>query len=227
MRSKLVIYIVGLVCGAISILIYIGGFTEKIVFNINGITTFLGGFGLGFISSLIASLFFYYITVYNPRKKDEKNIQVHTSKIIRGIIGQGKITFQTLLKEASIKRDFNDILLEDIKNLGQKVKLKNNAPPIVGFVLLTGNFAEYLLFYKDRTVNDIEKVFIYLLFIDSELIKRLNRVLHCTYFILCDELLKNIHLVSDPDLTAFDSDLFEYYNAIRDLETFAIEKGLI
>ena len=213
---------------------FILGFVSSLVasivmyYRMTETLNFFGGFILGFVSSLVASIVTYYITTYRPRKKDKEKIQELTSKIIRGIIGQGKIVFQTLLKEANIKRDFQNISFEDIKYIGPKIKLKNDAPPIIGFVTLTGaNFAQYLCFFKDRTVNDLEKILIYILFLDSELIKRLNRVLHCNYFILCDEWLKNIHLVSDPDLTSFDEDLFEYYNAIRELETFVIDSKII
>jgi len=188
---------------------------------------FFIGFILGLLSSILASCIFYIFIIHLPRKKDKKKIQEHTSPLIRGIIGQGKVVFQTLLKEAGVKREFQNISIEDIKCLGPKIKLKKEAPPIGGYIIRKGNFGQYLWFYKDRTVNKIEKVFIYILFLDSDLIKRLNRVLYCTYFILCDEWLKNLDLVSDPDLTAFDEDLYEYYNAIRDLEIFAIDSKII
>jgi hypothetical protein len=112
--------------------------------------------------------------------------------------------------------------------MGPRVKLKKQAPPIVGFVIYKGaNFAQYLSFYKDRTVTDIQRLLTYVIYLDTELIKRLNRILDCTYFILCDEWLKNIELVTDPDLTAFADDLFKYYTAIRDLATYCRRKGIL
>jgi len=129
---------------------------------------------------------------------------------------------------ADIQKEFEDITREDINLLGPKVKLKKEAPPLVGFVIYKGaNFAQYLLFYKDRTISDINRLFTYIYFLDSELIKRLNRVFHCRYFILCDEWLKNIDLATDPDLTAFSDDLFEYYTAIKDLEKYCLENKIL
>jgi hypothetical protein len=188
----------------------------------------LVSFFLGFASSLLASVFLWYLTVYRPRNRDEKNIREYSSSIIRGVIGQSKIVFQTIFKEAGIQREFSEISLEDFKLVGPKVKLKKEAPPIIGFFILKGaSFAQYLCFYKERTVTYIQRVFTYIYFLDSELVKRLNRILHCRYFVLCDEWLKNIDLVTDPDLTAFDEDLYEYYTAIPDLEHFCLKKGIL
>jgi hypothetical protein len=189
---------------------------------------FLAGFALGFASSLLASFSFWYFTVRVPRKRDERNIREHGSIVIRGVIGQGKIVFQTLLREAEISRDFQDITPDDIRLMGPRLKLKKDAPSIPGFLILRGlTFAQYLCFYKARTVSDVEHLFTYIYFLDSDLVRILNRIIHSRYFILCDEWLKNVALVSDPDLTSFDIELFEYYSAIKELERYAIKKGLL
>ena len=189
---------------------------------------FIIGFILGFLSSILASFIFYYFIVHLPRKNDKKNIQEHTAPLIRAIVGQGKVVFQTLLKEADLERDFQNISLGDIQFLGPKIKLKKESPPIIDFFILNkANFAQYLWFYKDRTVTNVEKVLIYIPFLDSGLIKRLNRVLYCRYFNSCDVWLKSLDFVSDPDLTSFSEDLHEYYNAIRELEIFATDSKII
>lgn len=189
---------------------------------------FLVGFLLGFASSFLASWLFWYFFVRVPQQRDEQNIREHTSGIVREVIGQGKIVFQTLFKEAEIQRDFSNITLEDIKLIGPRVKLKKEAPPIVGFLVLKGaTFARYLCYYKDRTVSDIQRLFTYIYFLESDLIRRLNRIIYSRYFILCDEWLKNIELVTDPDLTAFDDDLLEYYQAIKELEDYSLKQRLL
>lgn len=188
---------------------------------------FFLGFLLGFVSSILASLCFWYFTDRRPRKRDERRIQEHTAIIIRGIIGQGKSVIQTLLHEAGIKKDFEDVIRDDIMILGPRVKLKKQAPTIPGFIMLQGlNFAQYLCFYKERTVSSIQQIFTYIYFLDSELINRLSRILHSGYFILCDAWLKNVHLASEPDLTSFDDGLWEYYLAIVDLDSYAKKHGI-
>src|SRR3989304_389198 len=182
---------------------------------------FIEGFTLGFGSSLLASLVLWYLTVILPRKRDQTNIAEHTRTILNGIIGQGIIVFNTLLRSAEIDRDFKSITLKDIKELGPKIKLRTEAPPIVGFYIIKGvNYAQYLVFYKDRTVADLDRMFIYIHFLESQLVKHLNTILHSEYFQLCDVWLKNVERFTDPDMTSFDGALYEYYNAIRSLESY-------
>ena len=189
---------------------------------------FLNGFLLGFVSSCLASWLFWYFSVRIPRQRDEQNIREHMSGIVRQVIGQGKIVFQTLLKEAEIQRDFSNITFEDIKLIGPRVKLKKEAPPIVGFLILKGaTLAQYLCYYKERTASDVQRLFAHIYFLDSDLIRQLNRIIYSRYFILCDEWLKNIELVRDPDLTAFDDDLLEYYQAIKELEHYCNKQRLL
>jgi hypothetical protein len=122
---------------------------------------------------------------------------------------------------------FAEITLQDLQAMGPKIKLRSEGPVIPGYVILKGHtFAHFLCFYKDHAVRDIEKVFTYIFFLDSDLIKLLNRIILSRYLVLCDDVLKNITLWSDPDLTSFDDALLEYHSAIKDLEMYALKHNI-
>jgi hypothetical protein len=176
--------------------------------------------------AFLASCIFYFISIYIPRKKDQSNIQGYISYLIKEVIGHGRIVFKILMETSGFQGDIDSLTIQDFKSICPRIKLANSPPPhykvMRYFAFYLTSYADYLRFYKESSIRDINKIFTYIIFLDSDLIKRLNTVLNCEYFFMCDEVLVPNFLVlfPDADLTSFEDALAHYYSAVKDLESY-------
>lgn len=147
---------------------------------------------------------------------------------LNGILGGTKGVFKTLSSCAKYQKDFYELTLQDLNEICPKIKLKDKSPPIVGYVTYTDvNFAQYLIYHKDRQFQQIEKLFIYTSFLEGELVKYLSGIINSEYYLLCDNVIKNYQLYSEPDLTSFSDALYDYYLKVRKLEDYCKTKRII
>ncbi|THD32250.1 MAG: hypothetical protein DI588_09160 [Flavobacterium johnsoniae] len=173
--------------------------------------------------SYIASCIFYYVVVVVKEKRDKKNVYLSVYKLLEKLIAEAyaiyrfpieasktdrnKFTAQTITREEYIDvcSKANPREISPQHKLGMYPNLRDST---YGQLIKHGSV--------DRVIFWTEKIFVYMPYLDSDLVK------------LIDELTNNKHhhfgeflpLIAEPNFSKSANDMFEFLEKVRSLEEY-------
>lgn len=168
--------------------------------------------------SIIASYIFYFIVIHLKSMRDKENINTFVSSKVSQILGDYRSQLSEIKKVSNLKDDKTTYELEEWKNLLIKISPKAPAPLILGTRYAT--WMQYFSYYNKRTQSHIQKIFVNMPFLDSELVKILAHIDDCSHFSVIDLVssvgFKNENMENFADMflgyAELCQQLDEYYN---------------
>lgn len=146
----------------------------------------LSNLSLAYFSSYI----FYIIVVVYKEKKDRKNIYSVIYKTAKELVYQGNsvITIITKLNHFEKENLLKTISKEEFINLCEQTNSQDTPPSIkihgqLNYPIFEKTHGSSMYDYSiTNCKNEIEKVFLFMPFLDSELIKIMNEILESNHF---------------------------------------------
>lgn len=172
--------------------------------------------------SIIASYIFYFIVIHLKSMRDKENINTFVSSKVCQIVGDYNKQLSEIKKVSNLKDDKTTYELEDWKDLLIKISPKAQAPLILGTRYAT--WMQYFSYYNKRTQSHIQKIFVNMPFLDSELVKILAHIDDCSHFSVID-LLSSVSFNND-NMEGFASTFLEYAELCRQLDEYYKKKLL-
>lgn len=177
----------------------------------------------------IASFIFYLVVVKYQENKDKKNIYSTIYNLSKQLIGRGNSVVTTLASASNYSTSdlTKKITKEEYLELCKKVNPKTISPNTVLGTVTNPIPATYSqLIYNNSYSNSkvlIEKIFVYMPFLESDFIKLLNQLNESTFFLMAD-VLATPHLFKNTDFENMANPMFEYHLILRKIEDY-IEKN--
>lgn len=174
--------------------------------------------------SLIASYIFYFIVVHIKSIKDKENVNIFIANKVSNILNEYTSQIKSLKKEISDESEILYFELHNLENMFEKIDPKSNAPLILGNINNYANWMQFFSYYNKKSQEHIQKVFVHMPFLDSELVKILAHIDDCSHFSIID-LLLNIKFGND-NLKSFASSFYGYSTLCKELDNYYNKKLL-
>lgn len=184
----------------------------------------LSNLSLAYISSYI----FYLVIVKFQESRDKKNIYSTIYSLTKQLVGRGNSVVNTLASANKyLKPDLTkNITKEEFIELCKTTNPKEISPNTMIGKIGSFNKATYSqLIYNNSFSNTkalIEKIFVYMPFLESDFVKLLNELSESTFFMMAD-VLANPHLFQNNDFTNMADPMFEYHLTLRKIENYIEE----
>lgn len=172
--------------------------------------------------SIIASYIFYFIVIHLKSMRDKENINTFVSSKVSQILGDYRSQLSEIKKVSDLKDAKTIYELEEWKNLLIKISPKAQAPLILGTRYAT--WMQYFSYYNKRTQSHIQKIFVHMPFLDSELVKILAHIDDCSHFSVID-LLSSVGFKNES-MENFADMFLEYSNMCQELDEYYKKKLL-
>jgi hypothetical protein len=176
--------------------------------------------------SYVAGLTIYALVVALPRKEDRRNIGESVAPRTRRIISYANDALKDLQRHCGPAFDRKLASREDVERLCKGVNPTNPTPGRLATNLSRqATVAEMLGVYKIWSEREIQRMLIFSVYLDTQLIRLLNRLLDSSYFRFCDAYFVgeglNLFRPKTANLKDVDAQLFEYLQIINELEQYA------
>ncbi len=172
--------------------------------------------------SLFSSYIFYFIVVHVKSIKDKENVNIFIANKIRNILSEYTSQIKEIEAKSILKSDILYFELTNIENMLEKINPKSNAPLILGNLNNYANWMQYFSYHNKRTREHIQKIFVHMPFLDSELVKILAHIDDCNHFSIID-ILSGIEFGND-NLKSFGNSFYEYSKLCKDLDCYYNKK---
>jgi hypothetical protein len=173
--------------------------------------------------SIISSYVFYFIVVHVKSVQDKENIGVFVSGKVRNVIGDYKSQIRELKKAANNSSDSEYFEKNDIESILKSINPKSQAPLILGGLGNYANWLQYLDYHKSRSQGFIQKVFVKMPFLESQLVSLLAKIDDCTHFMVLEHTANR--QLNNTDMEAWASGFYDYAILCKELEDYH-EKNL-
>lgn len=173
--------------------------------------------------SMIASYVFYFIVIHLKSMKDKENVNKFISFKVSNILS----TYNTQINE--IKKLSNNIdekkyfKLEELEKLFKNINPNAQAPLILGTKYAT--WMQYFQYNNKRTQKNINKIFVQMPFLDSELVDILAHIEDNHHFDIID-LISSLQF-NNKSMESFASSFDRYANLCQKLEVYYDKKLII
>ncbi|WCK53825.1 hypothetical protein PP175_21285 [Aneurinibacillus sp. Ricciae_BoGa-3] len=193
---------------------FIPGFSAKvgnILFNIS--------------MSYIVSYIFYVIVTYLPDRKNKRYINTHVQKLLESVIRDFKQVTNYMEQASKITIDLEHLSQNNIEDMLKNINPNSHAPVITfnNNLIVNLSWSNYLLSHIKNEKENINKVFLYMPFLDARLILNLNEIISCDFYQRGEQIFQIP--ISNTDLSTFKQEFFNYCKLMIQFEKKT--KGLI
>lgn len=166
----------------------------------------------------IASLIFYIVVVIIPKSRNDKYINVHTSRIVDGIIYTGNGLLHGLSSKID---DLEQEMTEDeFMTLCMKI-----GPDSIQDLFLTATekypitYVQHISQVREIVKTDSQKLFIYISHLDPELIRLTNDIVYCQLMSHLDNYFLDKQY-RQPTFEHISFALYDFYKRIGQLKKY-------
>jgi hypothetical protein len=166
----------------------------------------------------IASWIFYIVVVTIPKNRNEKNINVHISTIVDGIVYTGNGLLHGL--SSTIDDQEKEITESEFTALCKKI-----GPDSIQdlFVTVTEKYPitylQHISSVRERVKTESQKLFIYISHLDPELIRLTNDVIYCQLMVHLDNYFLDKQY-RQPTFEHISYALYDFYKKIGHLKEY-------
>ena len=168
--------------------------------------------------SIISSYVFYFIVVHVKSVQDKENIGVFVSGKVRNVIGDYKSQINELKKAANNTSESEYLEKGEIESIFKSINPKSQAPLLLGGLGNYANWLQYLDYHKSRSQGFIQKVFIKMPFLETELVSLLAKIDDCTHFMVLGHTANR--QLNNTDMEAWASGFYDYALLCKELENY-------
>ncbi len=169
----------------------------------------------------LASLLFYWIVVTIPQNRNRRNIYDDIFRTTGNIIGDCEAIISELVKHSQYDPpDKKDLSQNDFEIILARINPNNNSTSVLQINPLTyATWLQFLWFRKNRSLDFINTIFNFMIYLESDYVKLLAKVKECHYFKSLD-LYNGIPVQSQNMIFIADA-IFKYYVEVNNLKIFA------
>lgn len=190
---------------------------------------FNGGAKIGRIAyrlsiSYISAFIFYFLVVHLKNQKDKENIYSYISGKVYTIINTAKDLVNSLSKESNVAIENVYPTESELTKICSLINPNSKAPLILGRLSNYANWIQFFNYYRERSNDATQKIYLKMNFLDSDLVSHLARIEDCSHFGTI-KLMNNLP-IRNKNLSEFEPELLKYFNLVKDLEKY-YNKNLI
>lgn len=175
----------------------------------------------------ISSYIFYLIVVKTQENKNKKNIYSTIYNLSKELVNRGNyvVTILAVANKCSSRKLIKEITEKEYLELCKKTNPKDISPNSTlgppNFIPLT--YGEVIYNNSYSHVNTlIEKIFIYMPFLESDLVRLLNNLKESHFFTMA-QYIANPRQYGNSDFSVMGKPMFEYYLNIQEIEIYIEE----
>ena len=188
---------------------------------------FSGGAKLGDIIyklclSYTSAFIFYFLVVHIKAQKDKTNINNYVIPKVERIISCCNELIAALAKSANVNLANKYPTDEELSIICLNINPHTAAPMMKSDFSGHINWVGFFDFYKRRSNETTDKIFVTMPHLDTELVNIIARIDDCSYFVLLDLIGPFTGRITD--LTSFQAVLTDYFKLTKELEKYATEK---
>ena len=174
--------------------------------------------------SYISAFIFYFLVVHIKTQKDKANIYTYINKKVYMVIGSCLGLINELSKSSNINLKEKYPNSEELTQMFLKINPNENAPLLLSVTSnIYANWIQYFEYYKKRSNDATEKIFLKMPFLDTKLVNLLAKIDDCSHFMVIRNTV-NTMPIKNTDLTSFQNTFSDYIELIKELEKYAEEK---
>ncbi|WP_238653915.1 hypothetical protein [Paenibacillus piscarius] len=184
---------------------------------------FRGGANLGNVlfnisMSYLVSYIFYVIVAYLPEENKKTYVRKHVDALVKDIIKYNNTLKDNMKRQTGNTANMNNDT--DIINVMSQIQT-NATAPIVAFVsgISSFNWKEYLELNNNQVVNKCNGLFVYMPYLDPELVQLLSDLIYSKYFNQLD-LLRGVPTNPRTTIGYLSTTYVVYNNVITKIEEY-------
>lgn len=195
--------------------------TPELIPKGHEIGNILSNLSLAYISSFI----FYVIVVKYKEKIDKKNIYPSIYRLGKQLVGRGNSVITTLATADGFNKTdiVKNITREEYLELCKRVNPKQfSANTLIGSMINHREATFSQLIYNNSYSNVkalLEKIFIYMPFLESDFLKLLNQINESTFFLMAD-VLATPEKFQNTDFAHIAEQMFDYHLLLRKTDAY-------
>lgn len=168
--------------------------------------------------SIISSYVFYFIVVHVKSVQDKENIGMFVSGKVLNVIGGYKSQIRELKKAANSSSEAEYLEKNEIDEIFRSINPNNQAPLLIGQVDNHANWLQYLDFHKSRSQGCIQKIFVKMPFLETELVSLLAKIDDCAHFMVVEHTANRQN--TNTDMEPWASTFYDYSLLCKELESY-------
>ena len=172
--------------------------------------------------SIMSSYIFYFIVVHLKSQADKENLNAFVANKSYGVVGDYKSQILEFKKATNSALDDEYLSKEQVEEIFKAIDPKGNAPLLLGQLGNYANWIQYMSYHKGRTQKFIQKIFVKMPFLDSELVRLLADIDDCSHFSVIESTLNMTF--NNNDMSAWASTFHEYSLTCQKLEKYNEKK---
>jgi len=189
---------------------------------------FYGGYKIGQIIyriciSYISAFIFYFLVVHIKQQRDKENLYSYVAQKTYMVIGTAWGLISEISKASNITLTEKYPSKEELDIICKSINPNAQAPLLLGRIGNYANWIQYFDFSKKRSNDATEKIFNKMPFLETELVNILARIEDNSHFMIL-AYLANSMPIKNQDITAFQSNISDYFELIKELEKYADRK---
>lgn len=176
----------------------------------------------------ISSYIFYLVVVKYQENKDKKNIYSTIYNLSKQLVGRGNNVVTVLATANNCLRDdlTKTITKDEFIELCKKTNPKTISPNrLLGTVTNSIPATYSQLIYHNSYHNSralINQIFVYMPFLDSDLVKLLNKLNESTFYLMA-ESLANPNAFKNTDFEMMAEPMYAFHLTLREIENYINE----
>jgi hypothetical protein len=194
-------------------------------FVLNDIPEFFkGGANLGNVlfnisMSYWVSYIFYVIVAYLPEEKKRTYVRKHVDALVKDIIKKNNSLKDNMKRHTGNTANMDNDT--DIINVMAQIQT-NATAPIVAYVsgITAFNWKEYLELNNTQVIDKCNGLFVYMPYLEPELVLLLSDLIYCQYFNQLD-LLRGAHTTPRTTIGYLGKNYIVYNNVLKKLEEYS------
>jgi hypothetical protein len=139
------------------------------------------------------------------------------------VIGSAKNVINSMAQATNTTLNGAFPTAQELTSLCTGINPNSNAPLVLGRVGNNANWLQYFLYFKQRSDTSTARIFSKMQYLDSDLVKILSKIEDCPHFETIQVLVGSMP-IGNTNLTAFQGELLNYFEMIKELETYYEEK---
>jgi hypothetical protein len=189
---------------------------------------FKGGAELGIIVynlclSYASAFVFYFFVVYLKEQKDRNNLYGYIGQKTLMVIGSAKSLINSMAQATNTTLNGAFPTAQELTTLCTGINPNSSAPLVLGRVGNNANWIQYLVYFKLRSETAIARIFSKMQYLDSDFVKILSKIEDCSHFNTLPIIVGTMP-IGNTNMTAFQSELSNYFELIKELEVYYNEK---
>lgn len=170
-------------------------------------------------TSIISSYLFFIIVVHFKSEKDKESITPYVLTYVNRIVEECVSQLAAIQNESKISLKLDDLTKEIVKSAFAKIHPRSKTSLIIGYGNPTADWLQFMAHSQFKTIRMIEKLFIKITFLDSQLVQLLSNIDDCTHFNIIQS--SATLPVNNITLEAWSDSFFDYCLLISKLDQYA------